>query len=305
MRSADAPPCAEQSSRRACLPACRPACLPARSDSSNTLVARIESGAASVAASAWASALLVAVGRNPWELLQRGVTAAARMSGALLAAPAACGLMYAGLPLQTRKQQLHSFTAPQVSVPTVCAPRPHPPQLPAALQAPPSTVQRRRRLLPWMSLASAPGTPSTPRFAAAVTRVWVYLSVTCCGPVSQFVLQLYAAPLWRLRLHLCHQQPLAALASLLAAVCCLQVSASGLQAGLRSLAAGGAPPKLLIIDDGWQRTDVDEEYRPAGGCAGGCYVWVWVWVFCAGLAGWGRGSVGDGALLLMLIDVVA
>ena len=43
-----------------------------------------------------------------------------------------------------------------------------------------------------------------------------------------------------------------------------QVSAAGLQAGLKSLAAGGAPPRLLIIDDGWQRTDVDEEYRQAG-----------------------------------------
>jgi hypothetical protein len=52
-----------------------------------------------------------------------------------------------------------------------------------------------------------------------------------------------------------------------------QVSASGLQAGLKSLGAGGGPPRLLIIDDGWQRTDVDEEYRPAG-------VWVWVGVLC-------------------------
>lgn len=44
-----------------------------------------------------------------------------------------------------------------------------------------------------------------------------------------------------------------------------RVSAAGIQAGLTSLAEGGVPPKLVIIDDGWQRTDVDERYRTAGG----------------------------------------
>ena len=44
----------------------------------------------------------------------------------------------------------------------------------------------------------------------------------------------------------------------------VQVSAAGIQTGLESLAEGGAPPKLLILDDGWQRTDVDEQYRQAG-----------------------------------------
>ncbi|PSC71477.1 raffinose synthase [Micractinium conductrix] len=48
-----------------------------------------------------------------------------------------------------------------------------------------------------------------------------------------------------------------------------KVSAAGLSAGLSSLAAGGAPPRFLIIDDGWQRTDVDKEFRAAAasGCA--------------------------------------
>lgn len=41
------------------------------------------------------------------------------------------------------------------------------------------------------------------------------------------------------------------------------VSARGLQQGLASLVAGGAPPKFLIIDDGWQLTDVDEPFRKA------------------------------------------
>lgn len=43
-----------------------------------------------------------------------------------------------------------------------------------------------------------------------------------------------------------------------------RVSAAGIQEGLRSLAEGGAPPKLCIIDDGWQQTDVDPLYRQAG-----------------------------------------
>jgi hypothetical protein len=51
-----------------------------------------------------------------------------------------------------------------------------------------------------------------------------------------------------------------------------RVSAAGIEAGLRSLADGGVPPKLVIIDDGWQRTDVDERYRAEGAkeLAGGC-----------------------------------
>ena len=44
------------------------------------------------------------------------------------------------------------------------------------------------------------------------------------------------------------------------------VSAAGIAQGLKSLAAGGTPPRLLIIDDGWQQTDVDPRYRQAGGC---------------------------------------
>ena len=55
-----------------------------------------------------------------------------------------------------------------------------------------------------------------------------------------------------------------------------RVSAAGIQAGLKSLVAGGAPPKLLIIDDGWQQTDVDEKYRQAGGCGGLAGVVSWL-----------------------------
>lgn len=36
---------------------------------------------------------------------------------------------------------------------------------------------------------------------------------------------------------------------------------SGLHIGLKSLVDGGIPPRLLIIDDGWQSTDVDAELR--------------------------------------------
>jgi hypothetical protein len=36
---------------------------------------------------------------------------------------------------------------------------------------------------------------------------------------------------------------------------------AGLHEGLRSLIAGGVPPGFLIIDDGWQCTDVDEPLR--------------------------------------------
>lgn len=46
-------------------------------------MARIESGAAGVAASHWDGAVLVAAGREPFELIRRGVAAAARLSGAL------------------------------------------------------------------------------------------------------------------------------------------------------------------------------------------------------------------------------
>ena len=36
---------------------------------------------------------------------------------------------------------------------------------------------------------------------------------------------------------------------------------AGLYQGLKSLADGGIPPRLLIIDDGWQCTDVDASLR--------------------------------------------
>jgi len=41
------------------------------------------------------------------------------------------------------------------------------------------------------------------------------------------------------------------------------VSARGIRQGLESLAAGGLPPRTLIIDDGWQSTDVDPAFRKA------------------------------------------
>lgn len=40
-----------------------------------------------------------------------------------------------------------------------------------------------------------------------------------------------------------------------------KVSARGLHEGLKTLSDGGTPPKLLIIDDGWQCTDVDVPLR--------------------------------------------
>ncbi|KIY97157.1 hypothetical protein MNEG_10808 [Monoraphidium neglectum] len=41
------------------------------------------------------------------------------------------------------------------------------------------------------------------------------------------------------------------------------VSARGLAEGLASLHSGGVYPRLLIIDDGWQLTDVDAGYSQA------------------------------------------
>jgi Raffinose synthase or seed imbibition protein Sip1 len=37
--------------------------------------------------------------------------------------------------------------------------------------------------------------------------------------------------------------------------------AAGLHQGLESLVEGGVPPRFLIIDDGWQNTDVDKRFR--------------------------------------------
>lgn len=39
------------------------------------------------------------------------------------------------------------------------------------------------------------------------------------------------------------------------------VSASGVVAGVKSLAAGGTPPKWVVIDDGWQCTDIDADFK--------------------------------------------
>ncbi len=37
---------------------------------------------------------------------------------------------------------------------------------------------------------------------------------------------------------------------------------AGIQHGLDALRKGGVAPKLLIIDDGWQSTELDEALRP-------------------------------------------
>jgi hypothetical protein len=39
------------------------------------------------------------------------------------------------------------------------------------------------------------------------------------------------------------------------------VSASGLADAVQSLSSGGVPPRWVVIDDGWQCTEVDEPYR--------------------------------------------
>ena len=41
-----------------------------------------------------------------------------------------------------------------------------------------------------------------------------------------------------------------------------QWSVVGIAHGLDALREGGVPPKLLIIDDGWQSTQLDEPLRP-------------------------------------------
>jgi hypothetical protein len=41
------------------------------------------------------------------------------------------------------------------------------------------------------------------------------------------------------------------------------VEPSGVKEGLRKLAAGGTPSRMLILDDGWQSTDNDADYRRA------------------------------------------
>ena len=38
-------------------------------------------------------------------------------------------------------------------------------------------------------------------------------------------------------------------------------AAAGLHEGMKTLSDGGVPPKFLIIDDGWQCTDVDVPLR--------------------------------------------
>jgi hypothetical protein len=38
-------------------------------------------------------------------------------------------------------------------------------------------------------------------------------------------------------------------------------TAAGLSDAISSLSAGGTPPKWVVIDDGWQCTDLDPEFK--------------------------------------------
>ncbi|KAL4419946.1 hypothetical protein ABPG75_007044 [Micractinium tetrahymenae] len=114
----------------------------------DSLCLRLESGSPAVAATAWPSALLVAAGRDPYELTARAVAAAARLSG-------------------------------------IARPR-----------------------------TEKPVPPSADVFGWCTWDAFYSM-----------------------------------------------VSAAGIAEGLRTLGAGGTPPRLLIIDDGWQQTDVDPAYR--------------------------------------------
>ena len=47
-----------------------------------------------------------------------------------------------------------------------------------------------------------------------------------------------------------------------ASICDMIVASAGVAQGLEALRKGGVAPKLLIIDDGWQSTQLDEHLRP-------------------------------------------
>lgn len=40
------------------------------------------------------------------------------------------------------------------------------------------------------------------------------------------------------------------------------IMCAGIDEGLQALKEGGVPPRLLIVDDGWQSTDLDPALRP-------------------------------------------
>eukprot|EP00887_Chlorella_sp_A99_P002737 scaffold6.g2737.t1 len=140
----------------------------------NRVVLRIESGGdRAVAAAAWPAALYVAAGACPFELLQRGVTAAAALSGAAR---------------------------------------------PRAEKEVPSFVDD----FGWCT----------------------------CQPASALQTPLNHHGLW-------------ARANPLRDAFYSKVSAAGIAAGLNAFAAGGVSPRFVIIDDGWQQTDVDLHLRGA------------------------------------------
>ena len=55
--------------------------------------------------------------------------------------------------------------------------------------------------------------------------------------------------------------PLLPLCTLIGRFAAFNPLTAGLNQGLQSLVEGGVPPRLLIIDDGWQSTDVDASLR--------------------------------------------
>lgn len=188
--------------------------------------------------------LQVAAGRDPFELCQRGVRAAARLSGARRQGDmaAAHGMVAA--------QELHAMVGPQLEgtanwcMPCPCA-APEAPTTPAAwLQARHCHGPRRRCPHLWTSLGGAPGThsiqwclrPASPK-ASSPCRC------CCCCPLR-------GAPAlpW----------PVCILIRRSVQCCCAsQPPPSGRPkrcppAAAYAPQAGGTPPRLLIIDDGWQ-----------------------------------------------------
>lgn len=136
------------------------------------LVLRIDSGNTDVRTDRWDNLLYIAAGSNPYELVQRSVAAAARLSGGA--------------------KPLREKTVP----------------------------------------------PSVDYFGWCTWDAF-YSNVSASGGVVGATLAGFGND----------------------TVCVNRGSTTGIQAGLASFADGGVRPKWLIIDDGWQLTDVDAEFR--------------------------------------------
>lgn len=98
-------------------------------------------------------------------------------------------------------------------------------------------ARRRRRHRPWTCSGGARGTPSTTR--RAISSFDVAFDIFPPTPAP-------ARPYLRLK------HPLSRLSVLPGRPVSAQVSASGIEDGLQSLASCGTPARTLIIDDGWQ-----------------------------------------------------